>query len=274
MLFYNCFLVVFLAVSIKAEQEDLNSHRSSDLTASRLKEVQEQLVQLSDQLNTLNSQMATLMASVANDQERSCTRNPAITDCSEVKDQRSGIYPLKVCSDPPYNVYCNQTFEDGSWMVIYNRFDGPDHTFNQTWEAYRRGFGQPDGEHFIGLERLHSLTYGRSYEVAFILNRDGQEHVGIYDRFEIDNGRDHFPIRVIGSGRGGLRLFPETTELRRFQTYDRNNLHPLARVTMIEEECGFWFVDMPHGHDSPGFQRFCANLRQLKVMIRKRPNAS
>uniref|UniRef100_A0A4Y0BHV9 Fibrinogen C-terminal domain-containing protein n=1 Tax=Anopheles funestus TaxID=62324 RepID=A0A4Y0BHV9_ANOFN len=263
MVLYSYAVCLFLAALATAEQEDLTSNLSADLNAVRLKDVQIQLVQLNDKLNTLNSQMATLM-------EQSCDRKTVITDCSEVSSKESGVFPLRICAEPTYNVYCNQTFEDGGWMVIYNRNDGRDGTFNQTWEAYKRGFGHPNGEHFIGLNRLHSITYGSSYEIAFLLTTNGVEQVGVYDHFEVDNERDYYPIRKIGSARGNLRLFRDNINLYKFQTYDRNNLHPLARDTMIEEDCAFWFVDMPHAHASAEFKDFCTNLRRLKIMIRKR----
>ncbi|XP_050078343.1 fibrinogen-like protein 1 [Anopheles maculipalpis] len=261
---------LLLAVLGSAEQEDLTSSPSAELTTVRLKDIQEQLVQLKSKLNTLTSQMGTLL-----EREQSCDSRTVITDCSDVKE--SGIFPLRICSEPTYNVYCNQSFEGTGWMVVYYRNDGPRNgTFNQTWTSYTHGFGQPGGEHFIGLDRLHSITYGSSYEIAFILSSpNGGETVGIYDHFEVDNGRDHYPIRVIGSARGSMRLFTDNKQqLYKFQTYDRNNLHPIGRGTMLEEECAFWFVDMPHNHDSSGFQQFCANLRRLKVMIRKRSSTS
>uniref|UniRef100_A0A182PB41 Transcription initiation factor IIB n=1 Tax=Anopheles epiroticus TaxID=199890 RepID=A0A182PB41_9DIPT len=247
MLLTSCLFFVFLAVAITAEQEDLNSNPSSELTTVRLQDVQKQLVLVTNQLNILNSQMATLLATVGSTQDQPCFRKPTTSDCSEVSSQPSGIYPLRIASQPPFNVYCNQSFQGvGGWMLIYSRNDGQNGVFNQTWESYKRGFGQAEGEYFIGLERLHALTYGVSYEVAFILNRNGEEHFGIYDHFEIDNERDYFPIRVLGTPRGSMRVFPDRSSLslvdslRRFQTYDRNNLHTLARETMIEEECGFW----------------------------------
>ncbi|XP_035907321.1 fibrinogen-like protein 1 [Anopheles stephensi] len=271
LLSYYSVCLLLLAVLSTAEQEDLTSSPSAELAAVRLKDIQEQLVQLKSKLNTLTSQMAILL-----DREQSCdNRRTVITDCSEVSSDGSGIFPLRICSEPTYNVYCNQSFEGGGWMVIYDRHDGPKNaTFNQPWDSYKRGFGQPDGEHFIGLDRLHSLTYGSSYEIAFLLSSpNGGEAVGIYDHFEVDNERDRFPIRSIGSARGSMRLFADNNQqqLYRFQTYDRNNLHPLARATMVEEECAFWFVDMPHSHDSVSFAQFCANLRRLKIMIRKLP---
>ncbi|XP_052895491.1 angiopoietin-related protein 6-like [Anopheles moucheti] len=267
MVLYSYFVCLFLAALSTAEQEDLTSNLTADLNMVRLKDIQMHLVQIHNKLNTLSSQMVTLM-------EQSCDRKTVITDCSEVSSAESGIFPLRLCTEPPYNVYCNQSFEGGGWMVIYNRLEGRNGTFNQTWESYKRGFGHPDGEHFIGLDRLHTITYGASYEIAFLLTANGEEQVGIYDHFEVDNERDHYPIRTLGSARGSMRLFRNNNELHKFQTYDRNNLHPLARATMIEKECAFWFVDMPHSHDSYGFAEFCINLPRLKIMIRKRPSTN
>uniref|UniRef100_A0A182MDI7 Fibrinogen C-terminal domain-containing protein n=1 Tax=Anopheles culicifacies TaxID=139723 RepID=A0A182MDI7_9DIPT len=269
MQFYSCVVCLLLAALSSAEQTDLTSNLSEDASAVQLKEIQQQLVQLNNKLNTLSTQIANLL-DTKNDQ--SCDRKTAITDCGEASGKESGIFPLRICTEPTFNVYCNQSFEGGGWMVIYNRIDGRNGIFNQTWESYKHGFGEPNGEHFIGLDRLHAITYGSSYEIAFLLTVDGEEQFGIYDHFEVDNEWENYPIRRIGSARGSMRLFRDNNELHRFQTYDRNNLHPLARDAMFKQECAFWFVDMPHMY-SISFEEFCANLRRLKIMIRRRPNA-
>jgi len=43
------------------------------------------------------------------------------------------------------------------WTVIQKRLDGSV-DFYRNWTEYRRGFGQPEGEFWLGNERIHQLT--------------------------------------------------------------------------------------------------------------------
>ncbi|XP_053677586.1 angiopoietin-4-like [Anopheles nili] len=256
---------------MRREQVDFVKNVSSSDAAFQLADVYSKLNQLNNTIRALNLQVKTLTAVVNNltNISQTCDGRKIITDCNEVHSDESGIFSLKICAGPVYNVYCNQSFKDGGWLVVYNRYNENNNIFNRTWHSYEQGFGLPDGEHFIGLKRLHALTYGSTYEIAFILSINSEENFGIYNHFEIDNQDDRYAIKNIGSPSGYMRLFSNTEQLYKFQTFDRNKLHPLARDTMIDEACAFWFIDMPSSHDSSGFKLFCQNLRYLKIMIRK-----
>ena len=43
------------------------------------------------------------------------------------------------------------------WLVWLRRVDGL-LRFNKHWDAYVAGFGDPDGNYWLGLEKLHLLT--------------------------------------------------------------------------------------------------------------------
>ncbi|XP_041787782.1 angiopoietin-related protein 2-like [Anopheles merus] len=77
--------------------------------------------------------------------------------CREIPDGMSGeelIYPAAGPAGPgePLEVYCDQDFEDGGWIVIQNRFDGFVN-FNRSWEKYRDGFGDIGTEYWLGWTR-------------------------------------------------------------------------------------------------------------------------
>ncbi|KAL0612258.1 Angiopoietin-related protein 4 [Plecturocebus cupreus] len=80
-------------------------------------------------------------------------------DCQELfqnGERQSGLFEIQPQGSPPFLVNCNMT-SDGGWTVIQRRHDGSV-DFNRPWEAYKAGFGDPQGEFWLGLEKVHSIT--------------------------------------------------------------------------------------------------------------------
>ncbi|XP_054837544.1 angiopoietin-related protein 3 [Eublepharis macularius] len=86
------------------------------------------------------------------------------TDCTWIynRGERSnGIYSIKPNRSKAFKVYCEM--KTGSpWTVIQNRVDGS-LDFNQTWESYIDGFGNLDGEFWLGLHKIHSIVDQADY---------------------------------------------------------------------------------------------------------------
>ncbi|KAM6218439.1 angiopoietin-related protein 4 [Rhynchocyon petersi] len=80
-------------------------------------------------------------------------------DCQELfkeGERQSGLFQIQPQGSPPFVVNCEMT-SDGGWTVIQRRQDGSV-DFNQSWDAYKAGFGDPKGEFWLGLEKVHYIT--------------------------------------------------------------------------------------------------------------------
>uniref|UniRef100_G1KVQ7 Angiopoietin like 3 n=1 Tax=Anolis carolinensis TaxID=28377 RepID=G1KVQ7_ANOCA len=86
------------------------------------------------------------------------------TDCSGIynRGERSnGIYSINPRGSKAFNVYCEM--KTGiSWTVIQNRSNGSQ-DFNQTWDDYINGFGNLDGEFWLGLHKMYSIVGHADY---------------------------------------------------------------------------------------------------------------
>ncbi|XP_056156274.1 fibrinogen beta chain [Lampris incognitus] len=148
---------------------------------------------------------------------------------------------------PPYKVFCDQTTQNGGWLLIQNRQDGSV-DFGRRWDDYRLGFGniafdvgkghcETPGEYWLGNDRISKLTRTNPNEVLIEMEdwAGGKVHAQ-YKQFSIQPEVSNYILSVgTYSGNGGNSLMDGATELfgenrtmtihngMMFSTYDRDN---------------------------------------------------
>ena len=84
-----------------------------------------------------------------------------------------------------FDVYCDQKTEDGGWTVIQKRLDGSV-DFYLGWADYKRGFGNLNGEFWLGLDKMHRLTKeGRNKIRVELEDIEGNTAYADYDMFAV-----------------------------------------------------------------------------------------
>ncbi|KAM8718036.1 hypothetical protein ACLKA7_004701 [Drosophila subpalustris] len=76
-----------------------------------------------------------------------------LRNCNEAKS--SGIHDIVIpnFSSQPFTVACDAETRGGGWTIILRRMDGSV-DFNRTWSEYKKGFGELEGEFFLGLDKI------------------------------------------------------------------------------------------------------------------------
>ena len=84
-----------------------------------------------------------------------------ITDCYDAMMQgynESGVYTIQPKNiNSSISVYCDMETDGGGWTVLLKRQDGSV-DFQHNWTDCKHGFGNLEGEHWLGLENMYLLT--------------------------------------------------------------------------------------------------------------------
>ncbi|XP_056232680.1 fibrinogen C domain-containing protein 1 [Seriola aureovittata] len=151
-------------------------------------------------------------------------------DCSDVMASgisQDGVYSVFPTHDPDgFMVYCDMTTDGGGWTVIQRREDGSVNFF-RGWDAYRDGFGMTTGEHWLGLQRIYSLTRSGGFELRIdMADYDNATAFARYADFSVGRDsvnpeEDGYPLTVDQySGTAGDSLLKHSG--MRFTTKDRD----------------------------------------------------
>ncbi|XP_060659325.1 angiopoietin-related protein 6-like [Drosophila nasuta] len=185
----------------------------------------------------------------------------------------SGVHQLNVSGIGLFNVLCDSQLAGPGWIVIQQRVGGNEN-FNRDWVTYRKGFGVPESDFFLGLEKLHRITSLQRFELYIhLVARNGRTYNARYDDFKIsdeDNGYalslGKFNGTIIGDG---MRW----SENMKFTTFDHDNDKYGANCA-DSHESGWWYnscsrcyLNVPYEH-LLWWNNGIMYLKEVKMLIR------
>ncbi|XP_056291923.1 angiopoietin-2a [Pseudoliparis swirei] len=165
-------------------------------------------------------------------------------DCAAVfksGNTQSGVYTLTLPNTTiEVKAFCDMETEGGGWTVLQKRFDG--HVdFHRTWQEYRKGFGDPSGEFWLGNEFVSRLTIKRSYHLRIQLSDwDGNSGFSQYDQFSLEGEAQNYRIHLKGfSGTAG-KISSIGQPGSDFSTKDADNDKCVCKCSQLTTG-GWWF---------------------------------
>ncbi|XP_059411091.1 microfibril-associated glycoprotein 4-like [Carassius carassius] len=76
--------------------------------------------------------------------------------------------------------------------------------FYRPWDQYKRGFGNVEGEYWLGLENMYQLTRNRKYMLRVDLEDfTGRKGFALYSSFSVGPEADGYKLQVSGFKAGG-----------------------------------------------------------------------
>eukprot|EP00058_Branchiostoma_floridae_P007810 XP_002593298.1 hypothetical protein BRAFLDRAFT_83845 [Branchiostoma floridae] len=166
-----------------------------------------------------------------------------IEDCSSLLRSgttANGVYTVHLNPALEMEVYCDMQTAGGGWTVIQRRLDGSV-PFNRTWEEYRQGFGNKNGEYWLGNDIIHFLTEQKDYRLRIDLEDfEGQRRFAEYNTFRVDDQEQNYRLEVSGyQGNAGDSM--TINNGMSFSTIDRD--HDVLRGSCSQHrgKGGWWF---------------------------------
>ncbi|XP_019614334.1 PREDICTED: fibrinogen-like protein 1 [Branchiostoma belcheri] len=166
-------------------------------------------------------------------------------DCAAYKavgHTTSGVYTL----GPPLSgvtVYCDMDTAGGGWTVIQRRMDGSVN-FYRSWEEYKHGFGNKNGEYWLGNENIHRLTAQKDYTLRIdMMDWDRNKRYAAYNTFRVAGESDQYRLTISGySGTAGDSMTHHySNNGMKFSTVDRDNDIDSSRNCSWLRKGGWWF---------------------------------
>ena len=136
------------------------------------------------------------------------------------------------------------------WTSLLRRLDGSV-GFGRNWDDFRNGFGDANGEAWLGNEYMHQLTNARSYKLRFDLEDwDGNTGYAEYASFVVTSESDNYRL-LLGDYSGTASADASVDQVygflannnSQFTTYDRDNDSNDALNCALDRagHGGFWY---------------------------------
>ncbi|KAL7742365.1 hypothetical protein ACLKA6_019001 [Drosophila palustris] len=139
-------------------------------------------------------------------------------------------------------IACDAQTHNGGWTIILRRMDGSVN-FYRNWTEYKNGFGNLDGEYFLGLDKIHAMTEERRQELLVLLEDfEGDQRFETYDEFAIGNEDQQYELHTLGEASGTAGDSLSDHRGMKFSTFDKDN-DKWEGVNCAIEGTGAWWYN-------------------------------
>ena len=120
-------------------------------------------------------------------------------NCAEIYksgETNDGVYTIKPDNLSAFDVFCDQTSAGGGWTVFQKRLDGSV-DFYLNWSDYKVGFGDLNGEFWLGLDKIYRLTSDNNSMLRVDLEDfEGNTSFAQYNMFGVMNENNMYKLNL------------------------------------------------------------------------------
>ena len=92
-------------------------------------------------------------------------------------------------------MFCDQKTAGVGWTVFQKRLDGSV-DFYRGWSDYKRGFGNLNGEFWLGLDKIHRLTKTKDKLRVDLEDTTGKTAYAEYDMFAVTSEKAKYQLSL------------------------------------------------------------------------------
>ena len=205
-----------------------------------------------DTIESLQNQLQDLQSTVCYDILKSISHKVSIDivesiscDCSCLHKRSpylsSGSHTISFPGIGLVPVYCDMEADGGGWTVFQRRKNGSV-DFNRGWNEYERGFGDVEGDYWLGLTSLHQLLQLNGANELRIDLKDYSENSAYakYSSFNVGDSNSKYTLSVSWySGTAGDAIAASVisggnVNGMKFSTKDQDNdISPVVRTVLL-----------------------------------------
>eukprot|EP00731_Ephydatia_muelleri_P034212 Em0051g4a len=148
----------------------------------------------------------------------------------------SGVYTIRP-SKHAFKAYCDMSTDNGGWTVFQRRKDGSV-DFYRNWDQYVNGFGNLNGEFWLGLRQINEITAFSSSSLRVDLP---SSYYAKYSSFSVGDSASKYTLSVSGySGNAGYDSLSYHNGMK-FTTLDQDNDNWGSNCASQNSKGGFWY---------------------------------
>ena len=108
------------------------------------------------------------------------------------------MYTINPDGGKPIQVLCDMNTDSGGWTVFQRRLDGSV-DFYRGWVSYKNGFGNLNGEFWLGNDNVHRLTDSDDVMLRVDLEDfEGNIAYAEYTTFKVADEADEYRLLIGG----------------------------------------------------------------------------
>ncbi|XP_034100376.1 angiopoietin-related protein 3-like [Drosophila albomicans] len=178
----------------------------------------------------------------------------------------AGKQKIQIGNGSPFDVFCDWS----GWMTIQQRKDGSI-SFDRNWENYAFGFGDLEGDFWLGLDKLHQITNSTRQELQIFVRYSFYTSTYEYDDFKIASADEFYELKSLGNHKNKFN-YTQLQENTKFSTYDRHLGESVDRCAE-DGDGGWWYgKDCGKNLNSPYRQiRTTTGIQAKGVSMQIRP---
>ncbi|XP_053686484.1 microfibril-associated glycoprotein 4-like [Sabethes cyaneus] len=241
-----------------------------ELLAARLESLENVAMQsklkFTEDIQSLRSDLQTLTTNVQN-----VAWTKMEGKSGGIVSHEEGRVSSNVGSDPPRA--CDEILSRKSapylldiFRVFQNRYNGAV-DFYRSWKEYKDGFGSLDGEFWLGLEKLHQITYSDHYELAILMEDfHGETAFARYSNFAIGGEAELYNLIKLGTYSGSANDSLIYHNKGKFSTFDNDNDENPTSCAMTY--FGAWWYKSCHTSNlNSRYVRAGSNIEANKMIV-------